>query len=308
VVTVNALPTCSITGTNAVCANSTGITYAAPAGMSAYVWSISGNGTITSATDTQSITVTAGAAGSFTLSLTVTNGNGCSSSCLQIVTVNDVSACSITGTNSVCTTSTGNTYSAPASMNGYRWSISGNGSIVGATNTQSISVTAGAAGSFTLSLTITNNNGCTSTCNLPVTVNSLPSCTITGTNAVCTGADGIAYSAPAGPSGYSWSISGNGTITSATDTQSITVTAGAAGSYTLSVTTTNASGCTSTCNQVVTVNALPTCSITGTNTVCANSPGITYTGPAGMSVYVWSISGNGTITSATNTQSITVTD
>jgi hypothetical protein len=60
----------------AVCANSTGNTASGPAGMTSYAWGIT-NGTITSATNTQSITYTAGASGTVTLSLTVTAPNGC---------------------------------------------------------------------------------------------------------------------------------------------------------------------------------------------------------------------------------------
>src|SRR6185369_5222063 len=56
--------------------NSTGNTASGPAGMTSYAWSIT-NGTITSATNTQSITYTAGESGTVTLNLTVTAPNGC---------------------------------------------------------------------------------------------------------------------------------------------------------------------------------------------------------------------------------------
>jgi hypothetical protein len=55
---------------------------------------------------------------------------------------------------------------APPGMSTYDWSISGDATIVGAANGQTVSVLANnICGSFTLTLTITNANGCTSTCN-----------------------------------------------------------------------------------------------------------------------------------------------
>src|SRR5205823_562623 len=74
-----------------VCANSTGNTASGPAGMTAYAWGIA-NGTITSATNTQSITYTAGASGSVTLNLTVTAPNGCIVAGSTPVTINPIPA------------------------------------------------------------------------------------------------------------------------------------------------------------------------------------------------------------------------
>src|SRR5439155_508187 len=51
----------------------------------------------------------------------------------------------------------------------FNWSISGNGSIVGATNGAAITVDAAASGSFTLTVTV-SNTGCTNSCQQTVTV------------------------------------------------------------------------------------------------------------------------------------------
>ena len=85
---INANPTCSVTGPDPVNANTTGHVYSAPAGMSVYAWSISGNGTIPGATNGQTVTVNAGAGGTFTVSVTITDANACTSSCSKMVTVN----------------------------------------------------------------------------------------------------------------------------------------------------------------------------------------------------------------------------
>ena len=95
-------------------------------------------------------------------------------------------------------------------------------------------VTLAAGGTYTV--TITDANGCTGTDATTVVVNANPVCTINGPSAVCANTTGHVYSGPAGMSTYSWSISGNGSIPGATTGQNVTVDAGTAGSYTLTLT------------------------------------------------------------------------
>ncbi len=82
--------------------------------------------------------------------------------------------CSITGADAVCPGSTGNSYSGPAGATlTYSWSISGNGAISGSNTGQSVSVNATTAGSFTLTLMVTDTSTTlSSTCMKTVTVNA----------------------------------------------------------------------------------------------------------------------------------------
>ncbi len=92
VLTVNALPACSITGSNGpVCPSSASLTYTGPAGMDSYLWTISGNGSISGANSGQTVAVNPGSGcdASFTLTLAITK-SGCSNICTQTVTVQDV--------------------------------------------------------------------------------------------------------------------------------------------------------------------------------------------------------------------------
>ncbi|MDZ4329340.1 MAG: hypothetical protein U0945_02000, partial [Flavobacterium sp.] len=140
-------------------------------------WSVlSGSATIQDPTNLNSIVNITGS--SATLRLTVVTGpiSGSGSQCTVTddvtITVNQPLTCSISGSDGpLCPSSTSNIYSAPVSAN-YAWSISGNGTIVGNTNTQSVSVTAGSGcnATFLLSLIITDANGCISTCTKTVTV------------------------------------------------------------------------------------------------------------------------------------------
>ncbi len=234
-VTVNALPATPVitsggpttfcTGGSVTLTSSTGTTY---------LWS-------TGAT-TPSITVTTG--GSY--SVTVTNAAGCSSasSAATVVTVNSLPATptiSAGGPLTFCTGGSVTLTSSPGTT--YSWSN-------GAT-TQSINATTG--GSYTVQ--VTDATSCLSAPSIAtvVTVNTLPAVpTITagGPLTFCSGG-GVTLTSSTGTT-YLWS---NGATS-----QSINVTS--TGSY--SVMVTNASGCQSLSSAAtaVTVNPLPTITVT----------------------------------------------
>src|SRR5205085_650991 len=200
------------------------------------------NGTITSATNTQNITYTAGASGTVGLTLTVTNALGCAATNTANVTINPNPATpTITPAPAqVCANSTANTASGPARATTYACSAS-NGTITSAANIQTVTYTAGASGTVGLTLTVTNAAGCSATNSVNVTINANPATpAITPAPAqVCANSIGNTASGPVGATTYAWSIS-NGTITSATNTQNITYTAGATGTVGLTLTVTNA--------------------------------------------------------------------
>ena len=104
--TVNILPSATITTASSVLANSTGNTASGPDDISSYGWMITG-GTITSATNVQNIIYTAGAGGSVGLFLTVANTGGCSASGSTSVTVTSGAASNDPRTNSWFTTYSG---------------------------------------------------------------------------------------------------------------------------------------------------------------------------------------------------------
>jgi len=85
-------------------------------------------------------------------------------------------------------------------------------------------------------------------------------------------------------------------------TAAITVSTG--GTY--SVTVTHANLCSSIASQTVTVNPLPIPTISGSNSLCANSGYYTYTTEPGMTNYNWTISSGGTITAGSGTNVVQV--
>ncbi|MEI2738700.1 MAG: hypothetical protein V9F01_07935 [Chitinophagaceae bacterium] len=163
------------------------------------------------------------------------------------------------------------TFTATASGTGggtinYDFKVNGGSVQSSASNTYtSTSLTNG----NTVTCEITVTGGClttnTATSNtITMTVNSLPICAISGpAGPVCPSSGGIVYTYAAPVmSSYSWSISGNGSISGSNSGSSVTVVAGPACnlSYTLTLTITNANGCQSVCSKTVMV-AAPTLTV-----------------------------------------------
>ncbi len=158
----------TITTPSGVCTNSTGNTATGPAGMTAYGWGIT-NGTITSATNIQSITYTAGASGTLTLTLNVVAPNGCLASGSTPVTINPLPPTpTITPGGPTTFTYPSTVTLTSSSATGNQWYVdtgSGPNAIGGATNQSYI---AGTAGSYTVA--VTDGNGCVSAASAPTTV------------------------------------------------------------------------------------------------------------------------------------------
>ncbi len=108
------------------------------------------------------------------------DANGCpiTGSGSATVTVKPTPTCNLTGADAVTPGST-NTYNAnanPPAGTTYSWEISGNGTISGLTTNPSVNVLAGAPGSYTLTVTVTNgSSGCSSICTKTVAVSGSPS-------------------------------------------------------------------------------------------------------------------------------------
>ena len=231
--TVYTQPNVSITssGSTILCPGGS-VTLTATSAVS-YQWS-------TGATS-QSINVST--SGSY--SVTVTNSNGCSASSSSTqVTVNPNPSVSISGASTACSSTT---LTASGGVS-YSWS----GVVSGSGNSKTVSSTGW------VYVTGIDSNGCSNTANYYVTINSIPSVSISGPSSAC----GSTVLSASGGSSYSWSgpgISGGGSSKTIYST----------GWY--YVTGYSSAGCSNNASIYVTINSIPSISISGPSSACVST-------------------------------------
>jgi gliding motility-associated-like protein len=243
-----------ISGVTSLCnGNSTTLTASGAGAGGTYSWN---TGALTSV-----ISVTPGSTTTYTV--TATNAAGCTGKTTQSVTLTPLPSAAISGTTTLCK-------GASTTMSG-----SGGGTYSWSTGATTSSIVVSPANTTSYTLTVTNAAGCSASTTQVVTVNSNPIPVISsGAIALCNGANTTLTGSGGGT--YSWN-------TGAT-TSSIVVSPASTTSYTLVAT--NATGCSASTTQVITVNSNPIPVISsGTTTLC-NGANTTLTGSGG-GTYSW---------------------
>lgn len=228
---VNPLPNANISGPTIICINSSG-SLSAPLGLSAYLWSTSDTGA--------GIIVT----GAGTYTVTVTDSNGCSNTAAASVTVTTQLAPQINTQPYACNGFI--SLDAGTGFSSYTWSSGQNSASINALN----------SGMYTV--TVSDANGCTGTDAFDVLIPAQPVVSIVGNPIFCAGTTTVLNAGP-GFSNYAWST-GEGTPS---------INSGINGSVT--VTVTDALGCTATGSIQLTPQPLPQPIISGPSSICAGS-------------------------------------
>lgn len=164
----------------------------------------------------------------------------------------DAEVTSVTGTSPLCIGAKANYTANDVELGGGSDAWSSSNELVAKVDASTGEVTALASGTCNIIYTVTGCNGLVSA-SQELTVNSLLVCSITGNDGpVCVNRT-EQYSAPEGMTSYSWSASGNATIISSNEIRTITILTGTqcGTAFTLTVTVTDANGCTSTCTKTV---------------------------------------------------------
>lgn len=293
VLTQPAVLTASSNFTGASCGSNNGTaTVTVGGGVPAYTYSWKPSGETTAL-------ATGLTAGAYTI--TVTDNNNCTVTSSVTITQPPFVTANITSITPVSCFGRDDG-AATASANGgpspyiYKWSPNG-----GTANT----ATGLSAGNYTV--TVTDNNGCSSTAQAVVTQSSLLTATINTINGVsCYGGTGSATATVAGgtvPYTYHWTPAGG---------TGITGTGLSAGSYTVSVT--DNKGCAATTSVNITQPALLVASLNSTHAYCNLATGTATASVSGGTspyTYAWSIPKQNKVTAtglAAGNYTVTVTD
>ncbi|HBS86623.1 MAG TPA: hypothetical protein DEA97_08715 [Bacteroidales bacterium] len=271
VITQNALPVVNFSGIDAAYCEGTAVDLFtgnhAPGGS----FSISAGGTlIDNANGTASFTPTTG---SFSVTYTYTDGNGCVNSQVQSTIVHALPVVSFSGLSSP--------YCEGDAVDNLTGSPVGSGVFTGTDITDNGDGTATfnpiTPGSFVLTFTYTDANGCVNHQDQTAVVNALPVVSFAGLDTeYCSGEPVVTLTGNSAPLG-SFAIA---PATTFTDNMNGTASfSPLTGSYSITYTYTNGVGCTDSQTQTTTVHALPVVSISGLNPAyCDESTPFTITG------------------------------
>ena len=317
--TVNPLPHVSISGNTSICQGQT--TTLSASGGGSYLWSNTSTQTNISVSQSGTYTVT------------VTNTYRCSATSSVIVTVNPLPNVIISGDTTFCQRSS-TTLTANGALN-YTWNNASTNPSITVSNADTYTVTGtdtngcsnianktvsvnptynitvydsicqGGSYNFfgqnlttadTYSHTLYTSKGCDSVITLVLTVNPLPSVTISDSSHFCQGDSLTLTAIGENIDTYVWS----------TGDTSASKIVNAAGKYT--VTATNTYRCTASAEKSITMDPLPVISIAGNTSFCADSS--TTLTVSGANTYVWStgaVTAGITVNDA-NTYTVTGTD
>jgi hypothetical protein len=308
-VTLNPVPNIpTFTGLSLVCV-STVANYLAPTNPGRfYRWMVTG-GNITSGANSNSMNVNWGAAGVGSVTLIDSfNTTGCKaiSSPLQTTINAKPTQPVITGLNSVCT-GVLQTYSVPYNAGRkYKW-FSNGGSVQGITDSNVVNIIfTTTSSSYINAIDSVTATGCkTTSSNLSISHKQSPAVpVITGPTSICENTSGTYVTSFTSGRSYKWTING-GSISAGQNTSGISALWGGAGSGSLILLDSNISNnCkTSSLPYNVTKNLVPTPSISGLDSVCANSIGEYTVDSNSGRKYTWTVAG-GYIYNGQNTHTL----
>lgn len=309
-VAIGQAPTFNITGSQGVCAESS-TTYTTNYQSNSYAWNVT-NGTILSGANTNTITVKWHANNTGPLGVNSTQGRvslssvttaGCQIYTEHLVTVNHLPQVHNPGPQKACS-GTLSTYTSNSLVNSHVWNVT-NGTIVSGTNTHAIVVQWNTnATQGTVNLTETSPAGCQASASYPVSISARPKANIIGTKNACVN-DLNGYGADINGNTHQWQVT-NGSIVSGQGTPDIMVQWNANSSTgTVTLIETNAAGCTSTADYLVTIYSAPTPVITGASTVNTSQTSTYSTPDTPGNLYGWQVT-NGTLLPGANTSTATI--
>ena len=236
---------------------------AAPGTIATYAWTFGDNATSDQASPTHTYTVTAPT--EFTVTLTVTDNEGATDAETQTITVTPAApvnpptagftnACTL----AVCTFVSTSTDVAPGTIASYAWAFGDGGTAAVKNPSHTYSVTGRT--DFTVTLTVTDNEGATAVATRTITVDPIPSLNNPPTSSfsyACAAAACTFISTAKDPEGapiakFAWTF-GDGAV-AVGNNPAHTYTVSAVTEFTVTLTVTDNQGATGVASQTITVN------------------------------------------------------
>ncbi|MEO6671697.1 MAG: PKD domain-containing protein [Ferruginibacter sp.] len=301
------------------------------AGTYSYKWYWNfGDGTTDSVRNPRHLFATPG---TYNVKFAMISNVGClSDTSNQVVVISPLPTASVAGTTAVCQ----NSPAPNVTFNGilgtppftFTYHINSGPDLTATTNSNTATVPAptSTVGSFVYTITGVQGQNCfqaSAAAPITVTVNPLPTATISGTTAVCRNAPSpnITFTAANSTAPYKFTYKINGgpnlfVTTTVGNSVTVAVPTGTAGTFIYSLVSVQDASTTA-CVQAqagtatVTVNPLPTATISGTTSVCLNAPApnVTFTGAGGTAPYKFTYTINGgpnLLATTTSGNSVTV--
>jgi PKD repeat protein len=251
-------------------------------GATSYNWTF-GDG---NASTTASPSYTYGNAGTYNVTLVAMNGNGCKNQMVKNVTVNSKPVANFAASN-VCLGNAVNFSNSTTGATSYNWSFGD----ATTSNSASPSKTYAAAGNYTVTLTATNANNCSSVISKQVTVYANPTAGFSATEE-CLGKTSVFTNSSTGAVLYNWNF-GDGTTSPLTNPTKAYSTAGA---YMVTLTATNSNGCSNNVSKTVNAFANPIANFSSSVICTDNTTQLTNTS-TGATSFSWNFGDGNTSTS-----------
>jgi gliding motility-associated-like protein len=288
---INNAPVSNITpGNPAFCNGQNVVLTANPGNATTYQWS----------TGATTQTITSSTAQTYTVTLTFMPG-GCTSTSSTTTSVIPLPTANIAGSTSICAGQNTNIILIFTGTGPWNYSYNTPSGVVnGSTAVSPVNIAVAPSSTFNYTLASVTTGACAGNIsgNANIVVNTIPSATLSGTTAICTGQNAyLTVTFANGPGPYTFTYNpGAVVVNTASNPYVFLVNPASTTNYTL-VSMSNAN-CTGTIigNAVVTVNALPVPVISGNASFCVGNA-TTLNAGAGYSNYIWS---NGATTQTVN--------
>jgi hypothetical protein len=238
---------------------------------------------------------------------TVSYSNSCGVIATTFVKIIAAPTATAGGSQSICYTGTATVSGATSSNGTIAWTSNGAGSITSGASTLTpvySAATADAGNTVTLTITVSSGSCTNATATYSVVVKASPTATAGGSQTICKTGTATVSGATSSNGTIAWTENGSGSITSGASTLTpvYTPSSGDAGNtVTLTMTVSNSPCANATAIYAVSVNAIPTASAGGSQTICQSTAATVSGATSSSGTIAWTTNGAGSITSGATT-------